>query len=44
MGGTEWFWDLEWFNEVDVPKKLLSFSRHVDVVQACLADKVFKIR
>ena len=34
------FWDLDWFNEVDVPKKLLSFSRHIDVVQACLADKL----
>lgn len=34
------FWEMDWFNEADVPKKLLSFSRHVDVVQACLADKL----
>ena len=34
------FWELEWFNEVDVPKKLLYFSRQVDFVQARLADKI----
>lgn len=34
------FWELDWFSEIDVPKKLLSFSRHVDFVQACLADKL----
>lgn len=36
----EGFWELEWFNEGDVPKKLLSFSRQVDFVQARLADKI----
>ena len=34
------FWTLNWFDEGNVPKKLLSFSRQSQFIQACLREKV----